>query len=74
MSSNLTSQAENLAAAVALHVAHYRFVRIHSSIKVTPAIATGVMNDLWMKTCTTRLWPEPPRESPYPGGFFMRGR
>jgi hypothetical protein len=33
---------ENLAAAVALHVACYNFCRIHGSLRVTPAMAAGV--------------------------------
>jgi IS1 family transposase len=38
---------EHLAAAVALHVAHYNFVRIHGSLKMTPAMAAGVTRELW---------------------------
>jgi len=38
---------ENLMAAVALHFAHYNFVRIHSSLRVTPAMEAGVTNRLW---------------------------
>jgi IS1 family transposase len=38
---------ENLKAAVALHFAHYNFVRIHQSLRVTPAMAAGVTNRLW---------------------------
>jgi IS1 family transposase len=38
---------ENLKAAVALHFAHYNFVRIHSSLRVTPAMEAGVTNRLW---------------------------
>jgi IS1 family transposase len=38
---------ENLRAAVALHFAHYNFVRIHSSLRVTPAMAAGVTDHLW---------------------------
>jgi hypothetical protein len=26
---------------------HYNFVRIHSSLRVTPAMAAGVSNKLW---------------------------
>jgi hypothetical protein len=37
----------NLRAAVALHFAHYNFVRIHRSLRVTPAMAAGVSNRLW---------------------------
>lgn len=38
---------ENLRAAVALHFAHYNFVRVHSSLRVTPAMAAGVSSTLW---------------------------
>lgn len=38
---------DNLKAAVALHFAHYNFVRIHSSLRVTPAMAAGVTDHLW---------------------------
>jgi len=38
---------ENLKAAVALHFAHYNFVRIHSTLRMTPAMAAGVTKELW---------------------------
>ncbi len=38
---------ENLKAALALHFAYYNFVRIHRSLRVTPAIAAGVTDRLW---------------------------
>lgn len=38
---------ENLEAAVALHFAHYNFVRIHKTLRCTPAIAAGVNDRLW---------------------------
>jgi hypothetical protein len=38
---------ENLKAAVALHFAHYNFVRIHSTLRITPAMAAGVTKQLW---------------------------
>jgi hypothetical protein len=38
---------ENLAAAIALYIAHYNFCRIHGSLKVTPAMAAGVINEPW---------------------------
>ena len=37
----------NLKAAWALHIAHYNFVRIHSTIRCTPAMAAGVTSSLW---------------------------
>lgn len=37
----------NLKAAVALHFAWYNFVRVHSSLKVTPAMKAGLTNHAW---------------------------
>ncbi|MBZ0256483.1 IS1 family transposase [bacterium] len=41
---------DNLKAAVALHFAHYNFVRIHKTLKTTPAVASGVV-DKELKLC-----------------------
>jgi len=38
---------ENLKAADALHFAHYNFVRTHSSLRVTLAMAAGITKSLW---------------------------
>jgi IS1 family transposase len=38
---------ENLAAATAIHVAVYNFVRIHRTLGCTPAMAAGVVGELW---------------------------
>jgi IS1 family transposase len=38
---------ENLRAAVALHFAHYNFVRIHKTLRITPAMEAGISNHLW---------------------------
>ena len=38
---------ENLRAAVSLHFAHYNFVRVHRSLRVTPAMEAGVSDRLW---------------------------
>jgi len=37
----------NLKAACALHFAHYNFVRVHSSLRVTPAMAAGITERVW---------------------------
>jgi len=37
---------ENLAAAIGLHLGHHNLVKIHNSIRMTPAMALGV-TDLW---------------------------
>jgi len=38
---------ENLQAALALHFAYYNFCRIHSSIRVTPAMEAGIADRVW---------------------------
>jgi hypothetical protein len=42
-----SKKAGNHRAAVALHFAHYNFVRQHKTLRVTPAMAGGVENRLW---------------------------
>jgi len=37
----------NLKAACALHFAHYNFCRVHSSLRVTPAMAAGISSRIW---------------------------
>jgi IS1 family transposase len=37
----------NLKAACALHFAHYNFCRVHQSLRVTPAMAAGLTNEIW---------------------------
>lgn len=38
---------ENLMCAVALHFTYYNFVRVHSTLKTTPAVAAGVADHVW---------------------------
>ena len=38
---------ENLRAALALHFAHYNFIRVHSTLRVTPAMAAGITSTIW---------------------------
>lgn len=37
----------HLKAAVALHFAWYNFVRVHKSLRVTPAMESGIANHAW---------------------------
>lgn len=37
----------NLQAACALHFAHYNFCRVHSSLRVTPAMEAGLATHIW---------------------------
>ena len=38
---------ENFKAAVALHFAYYNFVKVHTSLRMTPAMALGITSKLW---------------------------
>jgi IS1 family transposase len=37
----------NMKAAVALHFAHYNFVRVHKTLRVTPAMQAGLTDHVW---------------------------
>jgi len=47
LTNGFSKKVENHRAAVALHFAHYNFVRLHWTLRVTPAMAAGVCNRLW---------------------------
>lgn len=42
-----SKKAENHAYAVALHFMHYNFVRTHKTLRMTPAMATGLVGSPW---------------------------
>jgi hypothetical protein len=37
----------NLKAALALHFAHYNFMRVHRTLRVTPAMEAGITYHVW---------------------------
>jgi transposase-like protein/IS1 family transposase len=41
---------ENLKAAIGLHFAYYNFCRVHSSLRVTPAMEAGITDHVWTIT------------------------
>ena len=45
-----SKKVENHAHAVALHMMYYNFVRIHQTLRTTPAMAAGVTKRLWEMT------------------------
>ena len=44
---NLTKKVENHMQSVALHFMYYNFVRIHQTLRVTPAMAAGISTKVW---------------------------
>lgn len=47
LTNGFSKKLSGLKAAVALHFAHYNFCRIHSTTRVTPALAAGVSSRVW---------------------------
>jgi transposase-like protein len=64
-----SKKVENHAHAVALHMMYYNFVRIHKTLRVTPAMAAGVSDRLWEITDIAKLVEEaeakPGKRGPY---------
>jgi len=50
LSNGFSKKAENHAHSVAIHFIYYNFVRIHQSLRITPAMAAGVTDKLWSNT------------------------
>ncbi len=55
LGNGFSKKAENHAYSVAIHFMHYNFVRIHQSLRVTPAMAAGVTGKLWSLTDMVRV-------------------
>jgi hypothetical protein len=59
---------ENHAYAVALHVMFYNFVRMHSTLRMSPAMAAGVATKLWEMSDIVALMDaaeQPVKRGPY---------
>ena len=47
LTNGFSKKIENHSAAVAIHIMHYNFARIHKTLRITPAMAAGVSNHVW---------------------------
>jgi hypothetical protein len=47
LTDGFSKKLENHIAAVSLHFMHYNFVRIHQTLRVTPAMAASITDRLW---------------------------
>lgn len=47
LTNGFSKKVENLEHAISLHFMYYNFVRIHRTLKVTPAMEAGITNNLW---------------------------
>ncbi|MCF6293274.1 MAG: IS1 family transposase [Robiginitomaculum sp.] len=50
LTNGFSKKVDNHASAVALHFMYYNFVKIHETLKYSPAMAAGVTNTLWEMT------------------------
>src|SRR5437764_3483086 len=55
LTNGFSKKAENHGYSVAIHFMHYNFVRIHQSLRITPAMAAGVTTKLWSLTDLVRV-------------------
>ena len=56
LSNGFSRKIENHAAAVALNYFAYNFIKIHRTLRMTPAMAAGVTNRLWEVSDLVALW------------------
>jgi IS1 family transposase len=56
LSNGFSRKIENHAAAVALNYFAYNFIKIHRTLRVTPAMAAGVTDKLWSVDDLVSLW------------------
>jgi IS1 family transposase len=47
LTNGFSKKVENFRAAVSLHFGYYNFVRVHKSLRMTPAMAGGVTDHIW---------------------------
>ncbi|HZR30215.1 MAG TPA: IS1 family transposase, partial [Terriglobales bacterium] len=47
LTNGFSKKLTNLKAACALHFAHYNFCRVHSTLRITPAMAAGIADEIW---------------------------
>ncbi|MFZ1429258.1 MAG: hypothetical protein WAS21_21075 [Geminicoccaceae bacterium] len=66
---DFSKDAENHARSIALHFMHYNFVRIHQTLRVTPAMVVGITGKLWELADVVAMIdaaaPEPAKRGPY---------
>jgi IS1 family transposase len=62
-----SKKVEHHAAAVALWFAYYNFCRVHQTLRVTPAMESGISDHVWTIAELLELLPEPkpPKRGPY---------
>ena len=69
LTNGFSKKLENHLHMLSLYFVHYNFVRIHKTLKMTPAMAAGVTNSLhdmaWIVGLITAAAPAPGKRGPY---------
>lgn len=47
LTNGFSKKIENLKAALSLHFAHYNFIRVHTTLRVTPAMQASITDHIW---------------------------
>jgi IS1 family transposase len=55
LTNGFSKKAENHMHSVAIHFMHYNFMRIHQTLRITPAMAAGVTSKLWSLADMVRI-------------------
>jgi len=59
LTNGFSKKVENHGHAVALYFAYYNFVRVHQTLRVTPAMEAGLSDHVWSVDELVSLLPEP---------------
>jgi len=64
-----SKEIQNHAAMVAIYAVHYNFARIHKTLRITPAMATGLSDHVWnleeIVMMADSYMPKPGKRGPY---------
>jgi len=72
LTNGFSKKIENHGHAVALHFMHYNFVRVHKTLRVTPAMEAGISNHVWtMEELVGLLDAEHLRKAAQAGGTYL---
>ncbi len=74
LTNGFSKKVEQHANAVALHFMYYNFVKIHSTLRMTPAMAAGVTDKLWEITDIVALIEAKEAEKPAKRGSYKKHR
>lgn len=65
LTNGFSKKLENHIAAVSLHFMYYNFVRIHQTLRITPAMAAGVTDRVWEVSDIVKLLEDKPEKPNY---------